>query len=386
MIKCALWGGGKLAQYILANSLSSLSEYLYIVMVCDHRQLDDFLADLHCTIEKSDIGVKPTINSVDYNESVFQLSGNYIKYVKLNSINSLRNATTIADIREFSDRGADMVIDCSGMNMTSEIENAFYVNNVKMLFQIANQDTASSIETIFNSMAIGTWNDALKGYKAWANTPGSPKSAIIPTGEWLAKTLALEIVSDHINGQTWGSSTLSRECSIQVFNYAPRHRKLLDSSNVSDIDYSAPRKLDLHLNKIINTDYHSFNSDAVPQVNVIEYNVNSSDFTNNYNILLLNIKLDTTLDTREDINLSAKDFTVNYLKEYGVSYSEDHNLEVSKNLLYSDDYSLSLSFLAPSTQVYAYTSSISIARIAIAYSPEKLFLRNLCCIAEGLNS
>ena len=116
-----------------------------------------------------------------------------------------------------------------------------------------------------------------------------------------------------------------------MFNYAPRHRKLLDSSNVSDIDYSAPRKLDLHLNKIINTDYHSFNSDAVPQVNVIEYNVNSSDFTNNYNILLLNIKLDTTLDTREDINLSAKDF-IGYLYKYGVSYSEDHDLEVSKNI------------------------------------------------------
>ena len=62
---------------------------------------------------------------------------------------------TIADIREFSDLGADIVIDCAGMNMTSELENAFYVNNVKMLFQIANQDTASSIETIFNSMAIG---------------------------------------------------------------------------------------------------------------------------------------------------------------------------------------------------------------------------------------
>ena len=125
-------------------------------MVCDHRKLDDFLADLHCTIEKSDIGVKPTINSVDYNESVFQLSGgNYIKYVKLNSINSLRNATTIADIREFSELGVDAVIDCAGMNMTSEIENAFYVNSVKMLFQIANQDTAASIETIFNSMAIG---------------------------------------------------------------------------------------------------------------------------------------------------------------------------------------------------------------------------------------
>ena len=125
-------------------------------MVCDHRKLDEFLADLHCTIEKSDIGVKPTINSVDYNESVFQLSGNYIKYVKLNSINSLRNATTIADIREFSELGVDAVIDCAGMNMTSEIESAFYVNNVKMLFQIANQDTASSIEIIFNSMAIGT--------------------------------------------------------------------------------------------------------------------------------------------------------------------------------------------------------------------------------------
>ena len=124
--------------------------------MCDHRKLDDFLEDLHCTIEKGDVGTKPIISSVDYNESVFDLSGQVIKYMKLSSVNSLRNVTTIADIREFSELGADMVIDCSGMNMTSEIENAFYVNNVKMLFQIANQDTASSIETIFNSMAIGT--------------------------------------------------------------------------------------------------------------------------------------------------------------------------------------------------------------------------------------
>ena len=385
MIKCALWGGGKLAQYILANSLSSLREDLYIVLVCDHRKLDDFLADLHCTIEKSDIGVKPTINSVDYNESVFQLSGNYIKYVKLNSINSLRNATTIADIREFSELGADMVIDCAGMNMTSEIENAFYVNNVKMLFQIANQDTASSIETIFNSMAIGPWDYAAQEYKTWASASGSLKSAIIPTGEWLAKTIALEIVSDYITGQKWGSSTISRECSIQVFNYAPRHRKLLDSSNVSDIEYSVPRKLNLHLNKSIGTKNNKFDSDAVPQINVIEHNISSSDFTNNYNIMLLNIKLDTTLDTREDINVSTKDFT-GYLYEYGVSWSEDHDLEVSKNLLYSDQYSSSLMILAPSTKVYGYDSSSSFARIAIAYSPEKLFLRNLCCIAKGLNS
>ena len=172
-----------------------------------------------------------------------------------------------------------------------------------------------------------------------------------------------------------------------MFNYAPRHRKSLDSSNVFDIDYSVHRKLNLHLNKIISTYNHSFNSDAVPQVNVIEHNVNSSDFTNNYNILLLNIKLDTTLDTREDINLSVKNFIIdNYLKEYGVGYSEDHNLEVSKNLLYSDDYSSSLSFLAPSTTFYGYDYSVSFARIAIAYSPEKLFLRNLCCVAKGLNS
>ena len=388
MIKCALWGGGKLAQYILA-SISSLSEYLYIVLVCDHRKLDEFLADLHCTIEKSDIGKKPTINSVDYNESVFQLDGNYIKYVKLNSINSLRNATIIADIREFSDLGADIVIDCAGMNMTSEAEDAFYLHNVKMLFQIANQDTASSIETIFNSIAIGPWSGALQSYKTWASASDPHKSAIIPTGEWLAKTVALEIVSDYITGQSWGSSTLSRECSIQVFNYAPRHRKLLDSSNVSDIDYSVPRKLDLHLNKVINTGYQKFDSDAVPQINVIEHNISSSDFTNNYNIMLLNIKLDTTLDTREDINVSTKDFIGNCLKEYGVSYSEDHNLEVSKNLLYSSDgFSSSLMILAPLTKVYgyAYDNSSSFARIAIAYSPEKLFLHNLCCVAKGLNS
>lgn len=118
------------------------------------------MADLHCIIEKSDVDVKPIINYVDYNKSEFVLSINgkefVIKYIKLSSINSLRNATTIANTAEFSQLGADVVIDCAGMNMTSEIENAFYSNNVKMLFQIANQDTASSIETIFNSIAIGT--------------------------------------------------------------------------------------------------------------------------------------------------------------------------------------------------------------------------------------